>query len=107
MVLYPQKVPRATSSPLGIVSERYVEDASFVRLKLVTFGYTFPKSVSQKLGTQSIKFYVSAENLVTWTDYSGYDPEVSSYEQNNLYPGIDFGAYPNSRTFISGVNVTF
>lgn len=101
------EVPRATSSPLGIVSERYVEDASFLRLKLITLGFTFPKSVSKKLGTQSIKFYVSAENLVTWTKYTGYDPEVSSYEQNNLYPGIDFGAYPNSRTFISGVNVTF
>ncbi|TDW48976.1 TonB-linked SusC/RagA family outer membrane protein [Flavobacterium sp. 270] len=100
-------IPRASSSPLGIVSERYVEDASFVRLKLVTLGYTLPKSISSKLGTKSVKFYVSAENLVTWTKYTGYDPEVSSYEQNNLYPGIDFGSYPNSRTFISGINVTF
>jgi TonB-linked SusC/RagA family outer membrane protein len=101
------EVPRASSSPLGIVSERYVEDASFVRLKLITLGYTLPKSVSKKLGATSVKFYVSAENLVTWTKYTGYDPEVSSYEQNNLYPGIDFGSYPNSKTFISGLNVTF
>ncbi|RZJ38944.1 MAG: TonB-dependent receptor [Chryseobacterium sp.] len=101
------EVPRASSSPLGIVSERYVEDASFLRLKLITLGYTLPKSVSKKLGTKSVKFYVSAENLITWTKYTGYDPEVSSYEQNNLYPGIDFGSYPNSRTFISGLNVTF
>lgn len=101
------EIPRASSSPLGIVSERYVEDASFVRLKLVTLGYTLPKSVSKRLGATSVKFYVSAENLVTWTKYTGYDPEVSSYEQNNLYPGIDFGSYPNSRTFISGLNVTF
>lgn len=101
------EIPRATSSPLGIVSERYVEDASFVRLKLITLGYTLPKSISKKLGTKSVKFYVSAENLITWTKYTGYDPEVSSYEQNNLYPGIDFGSYPNSKTFISGINVTF
>jgi TonB-linked SusC/RagA family outer membrane protein len=101
------EIPRASSSPLGIVSERYVEDASFVRLKLVTLGYTLPKSLSKKLGTKSVKFYVSAENLITWTKYTGFDPEVSSYEQNNLYPGIDFGSYPNSRTFISGLNVTF
>jgi TonB-linked SusC/RagA family outer membrane protein len=101
------EVPRASSSPLGIVSERYVEDASFLRLKLITLGYTLPKSVSKKLGTKSVKFYVSAENLITWTKYTGYDPEVSSYEQNNLYPGIDFGSYPNSRTFISGLNITF
>jgi TonB-linked SusC/RagA family outer membrane protein len=101
------EIPRASSSPLGIVSERYVEDASFLRLKLITFGYTFPKSLSSKIGTKSIKLYVSAENLITWTKYTGYDPEVSSYEQNNLYPGIDFGAYPNSKTFITGLNVTF
>jgi len=101
------EIPRASSSPLGIVSERYVEDASFLRLKLITLGYTLPKSLSSKLGTKSIKFYVSAENLITWTKYTGFDPEVSSYEQNNLYPGIDFGSYPNSRTFISGLNVTF
>jgi TonB-linked SusC/RagA family outer membrane protein len=101
------EIPRASSSPLGIVSERYVEDASFLRLKLITLGYTFPKSFSSKIGTKSIKLYVSAENLLTWTKYTGYDPEVSSYEQNNLYPGIDFGAYPNSKTFITGLNVTF
>ena len=101
------EIPRATSSPLGIVSERYVEDASFLRLKLITLGYTLPKSISTRLKTKSIKFYVSAENLITWTKYTGYDPEVSSYEQNNLYPGIDFGSYPNSKTFISGLNITF
>jgi len=101
------EIPRASSSPLGIVSERYVEDASFLRLKLITLGYTLPKSTSKKLGVKSVKIYVSAENLITWTKYTGYDPEVSSYEQNNLYPGIDFGSYPNSKTFISGLNVTF
>ncbi|MCV2483398.1 TonB-dependent receptor [Flavobacterium sp. SH_e] len=101
------EIPRASSSPLGIVSERYVEDASFLRLKLITLGYTLPKSISKKLGTKSVKVYISAENLITWTKYTGYDPEVSSYEQNNLYPGIDFGSYPNSKTFISGLNVTF
>ena len=100
-------IPRATSSPLGIVSERYVEDASFIRLKTITFGYTLPKNLSSKAGLKSVKLYVSAENLFTWTKYTGYDPEVSSYEQNNLYPGIDFGTYPNSKTFLTGLNVTF
>ncbi|MES2238799.1 MAG: TonB-dependent receptor [Bacteroidota bacterium] len=100
-------IPRATSSPLGIVSERYIEDASFLRLKTITLGYTLPKSITSKIGLKSAKLYVSAENLFTWTKYSGFDPEVSSYEQNNLYPGIDFGAYPNSKTFITGLNLTF
>ncbi len=101
------EIPRASSSPVRYVSDRFIEDASFLRLKLITLGYTFPKSISSKIGTKSIKVYVSAENLITWTKYTGYDPEVSSYEQNNLYPGIDFGAYPNSKTFITGLNVTF
>ena len=101
------EIPRASSSPLRIVSERFIEDASYLRLKSITLGYTLPKSLSSKIGTKSIKVYVSAENLVTWTKYTGYDPEVSSYEQNNLYPGIDYGAYPNSKTFITGLNVTF
>ncbi|WP_269227668.1 SusC/RagA family TonB-linked outer membrane protein [Flavobacterium eburneipallidum] len=101
------EIPRATSSPLGIITERYIEDASFLRLKTITLGYTLPKSLASKIGTKTIKLYVSAENLVTWTKYTGFDPEVSSYEQNNLYPGIDFGAYPNSKTFITGLNVTF
>ena len=101
------EIPRASSSPVAIVSERFVEDASFLRLKQITLGYTLPKSLSSKIGTKSVKLYVTAENLITWTKYTGYDPEVSSYEQNNLYPGIDFGAYPNSKTFITGLNVTF
>jgi len=101
------EIPRASSSPLGIVSERYVEDASFLRLKLITLGYTFPKSITSKIKIQTLKLYVSFENPITWTKYRGYDPEVSSYEQNNLYPGIDFGAYPNSKTFLTGLNLTF
>jgi len=101
------EIPRATSSPLGIVTERYVEDASFLRLKTITLGYTLPKGIASKIGTKSIKVYVSAENLFTWTKYTGFDPEVSTFEQNNLYPGIDIGSYPNSKTFLTGINVTF
>lgn len=101
------EIPRASSSPVRIVSERFIEDGSFLRLKSITLGYTLPKSLSLKAGIKSIKLYVSAENIITWTKYTGYDPEVSSYEQNNLYPGIDYGAYPNTKTFITGLNVTF
>lgn len=100
-------VPRASSSPVGVITERFIEDGSFLRLKTITLGYTLPKSISSKIGTKNIKLYVTAENLFTWTKYSGYDPEISTYGQNNLYPGIDFGAYPSSKTFITGLNVTF
>ncbi|HSD08136.1 TonB-dependent receptor [Flavobacterium sp.] len=102
-----EEIPRAANSPATVVSDRYIEDGSYIRLKTVTLGYSLPKSIASKLRTKSVKFYVSAQNLVTWTNYSGFDPEISSYGQSNLLPGIDYGAYPTSRTFISGVNVTF
>lgn len=102
-----EEIPRAANSPATVVSDRYIEDGSYIRLKTVTLGYTLPKSIASKIKTKAIKFYVSAQNLVTWTKYSGFDPEISSYGQSNLLPGIDYGAYPTSRTFISGVNVTF
>lgn len=97
------EIPRAANSPAAVVSDRYVEDGSFLRLKTLTLGYTLPKIG----GVKNIKVYVSAQNLVTWTKYTGYDPEISSYEQSNLLPGIDYGAYPNARTFIGGLNISF
>lgn len=100
-------IPRASSSPVAVITERFVEDGSFLRLKTISLGYTLPKSVSSKIGTKNIKIYVTAENIFTWTKYSGYDPEISTYGQNNLYPGIDFGAYPSSKTIITGLNLTF
>lgn len=99
------EIPRAASSPATVVSDRYIEDGSFVRLKTLTLGYTFPKSFYSKV--KNLKIYASAQNLLTWTKYSGYDPEISSYEQSNLLPGIDYGAYPNARTITLGFNLSF
>lgn len=100
-------VPRAANSPAAVVSDRTVEDGSFVRLKTLTLGYTLPKTFSEKFKLSNVKVYVSGTNLLTWTKYSGFDPEISSYEQSNLYPGIDYGAYPNARTITAGLNVSF
>lgn len=100
-------VPRAASSPASVVSDRYIENGSYLRLKTLTLGYSFPKSVVSKINAKNIKLYLSSQNLFTWTKYKGYDPEVSSFEQNSTLSGIDYGAYPNSRTFIAGLNVTF
>jgi TonB-linked SusC/RagA family outer membrane protein len=100
-------VARAASSPAAVVSDRFVEDGSFLRLKTITLGYTLPKSVANKIKSNNIKLYVSAQNLFTWTKYSGYDPEINSYGQSNLFQGVDYGAYPSSKTFITGLNVTF
>jgi hypothetical protein len=85
------------------VSDRFVEDGSFVRLKNVTLGYTLPAFK----GINRIRVYVSGNNLATITKYSGFDPEVNSYGGNNTQVGIDNIVYPMARTFLAGLQVTF
>ena len=99
-------VPRASNSPVAQMSDRYIQDGSYLRLKNLVFGYNFSNDLLAKIRVKQIRIYASAQNLVTWTKYKGYDPEVSSFEQNNLAQGIDYGAYPNSKTFLLGLNVT-
>lgn len=83
-----------------------IEDASFLKLSNVTLGYTFPKQMIQRIGLKNLRLYATGNNLATWTKYSGFDPEVSTMK-SGLTPGVDFGAYPLSRSFIFGVNVAF
>lgn len=82
-----------------------VEDASFLRLSNVNLGYTFPKKTIRKVGLQNLRLYLTGNNLFVWTPYTGFDPEVST-KGNSLTPGVDFGAYPRSRSFIFGLNLT-
>jgi TonB-linked SusC/RagA family outer membrane protein len=91
------------------VSDRYVEDGSFLRIKNLTLGYTLP---AKWLGTstvhaQSLRLYATAQNLATFTKYRGYDPEVGSFGQSSLQTGVDNGAYPVARTLTLGLNVGF
>lgn len=86
---------------------RWVEDGSYVRLKNVTLSYNLPASLTRKLGMSAFRAYVSGSNILTFTDYTGYDPEVSSYNANDARLGIDFGSYPQARTFTVGVDLTF
>ena len=88
------------------VSSRYVEDGSYLRLKSVTLGYDLPKSVCNLMKAQKLHVYVTGENPLTFTKYSGYDPEVSAYGVG-IAPGIDFGSYPQSRSFMFGLNLNF
>lgn len=83
-----------------------VEDAPFLKLSNVTLGYTFPKTAIAKLGLKNLRLYATGNNLATWTPYTGFDPEVSTMK-SGLTPGVDFGAYPLSRSFIFGLNVAF
>jgi TonB-linked SusC/RagA family outer membrane protein len=87
--------------------QRYVEDGSYVRLKNVTLGYSIPLSVINRIGASKLRAYVSGTNLFTSTKYTGYDPEVSSYNSSDGQLGIDFGNYPTSKTITFGIDVTF
>ena len=90
-----------------LYSDRYIEDGDYVRLKNLQLGYTLPKSVSDRLFASSIRVYVSSDNLITLTDYSGFDPEVGPFQGNALHFGVDYGQYPQARTFMAGINVNF
>jgi TonB-linked SusC/RagA family outer membrane protein len=109
-------IPRAIKDDVSNseVSSRYIENGSYLRLKSVTLGYSLPKSVISKLRISRLMVYVTSENLLTFTKYSGFDPEVSAFSASNqdntsknTAPGVDFGTYPQSRDFVFGLNVTF
>jgi hypothetical protein len=91
----------------GRYSSRWIEDGSYVRLKNLTVGYTLPTTLINKARISSLRVYVSGQNLITWTDYSGYDPEVSADPFSSTSVGRDFGVYPQSRTYTVGLNASF
>ncbi|PRY89157.1 SusC/RagA family TonB-linked outer membrane protein [Mongoliibacter ruber] len=94
--------PSSRTRPF-VLSDRHIEDASFLRIRNVTFGYTFPATNINWL--RSFRFYMQGQNLFTFTNYSGFDPEVNSLGQNPIGIGIDRGTFPMARTFIMGVNI--
>lgn len=97
---------RAGGQGFQDVSSRVVEDGSYLRLKTVNISYKLSKDIVEKLKMNSVEFYLSGQNLLTWTDYSGFDPEVS-VENSLITPGIDYSAYPKHRVFSLGLNVSF
>ena len=100
-------IPAATNSGSNkVISSRIIEDGSFLRLKTATLGYTLPKAKITKAGLSNVRFYLAAQNLWTWTSYSGYDPEVS-VRNSALTPGLDFSSYPRSLSVSFGVNLAF
>ena len=85
-----------------------VEDASFLRVQNITVGYTLPKKWMKSIFLDSVRIYFTGYNLFCFTGYDGYDPEVdTSSKKNPMCPGIDYAAYPKSRTLVGGINVTF
>ena len=91
-----------------VLSDRFVEDGSFLRIQNVSIGYTLPKGLVSKAGIQNLKVYANLQNLYTFTKYSGYDPEIgSSYADGNWLSGVDNGRYPSPRIYTIGINLTF
>ncbi len=89
----------------AVPNSYYVEDASFLRLQNVSFGYTLPISITKPIGVRNIKLYYSANNLITFSKYQGFTPEVDS--GNSLLTGFDVIGYPRATSHIFGINVTF
>jgi len=97
------------STPTGryAVTSWAIEDGSFLRLNNITLGYTLPTKLTKKFYIQKLRVYGSAYNVAIWTKYSGYDPEVDSRRATPATPGVDYSAYPKSRSFNFGLNLTF
>jgi TonB-linked SusC/RagA family outer membrane protein len=83
-----------------------VENGSFLRINNLTFGYTLPKALTARAKVQTLRFYVTLNNLYTFTKYTGYDPEVNTRRATPLTPGVDYAAYPRSRAFLFGMNLS-
>jgi TonB-linked SusC/RagA family outer membrane protein len=90
-----------------VFSDWAVEDGSFLRMTTLTLGYTLPKQISSRLRMQNMRIYASGYNLWLLTNYTGFDPEVSTRRQTPLTPGVDYSAYPKSKSFLFGLNVNF
>lgn len=99
--------PRVTNAGHNYIpSERFIEDGSFLRLRNITLGYTFPKELLGRANIQNLRIYVGGTNLITWTDYTGYTPEIVN-ANNPFDTGFDSGIFPIARTYTVGINFSF
>ncbi len=96
-----------TPDKLYETSNYMIEDGSFVRVRNITIGYSLPAILTRKVFIEKARIYASALNPFTFTGYSGYNPEVSTYSTNQLNPGIDYGPYPVAKSLIIGLNINF
>lgn len=99
-------IPAINANGMFVYSSRVVEDGSYLRLKNISLGYTLPRKVLRKMHFDTLRVYVSADNIWTWTKYSGPDPEVST-RNSVLTPGFDWSAYPRAFGLTAGLSFTF
>jgi hypothetical protein len=83
-----------------------VEDGSFLRINNITLGYTMPSKLLNRIFIENLRIYATVNNIFTFTNYSGYDPEVDTRRSTPMTPGVDYSAYPRSKMFLIGVNVS-
>ena len=102
-------IPRAslTNKNWREYSSRWLEDASYLRLKTLTLGYNFSPEFTQRIGMRNLRLYMQGQNLLTFTNYTGLDPEVNQNARNPLVAGSDFGTHPQVRTISFGINIEF
>lgn len=99
---YPRLTSNDSNGNFGKMSEFYLEKGDYLRLKVIQLGYSLPNNIVSKIGANKLRFYLSAENLLTLTKYTGYDPEIGG----GVF-GIDKGVYPQARSFMLGVQLQF
>lgn len=102
-------IPRMTAANYAgnLRPSRFVEDGSYIRLKNIALGYTLPSSLTSKFGIQKLRLYVTGQNVITITDYTGLDPELTGPASNQLVQGMEFYTFPHARTFTGGITVSF
>ncbi|CAG5000013.1 TonB-dependent receptor P3 [Dyadobacter sp. CECT 9275] len=101
-------IPRANAAGGSrLLSSLHIEDGSYLRVKNISFGYNLPKSWLSRVSVGSAKVYVALQNYLTFTKYSGLDPEVNRYGSSSLSQGLDYGAYPAAKTILAGINLKF
>lgn len=102
-----QRITVSDANDNSRMSNRFIEDGSYLRLKNISLGYTFSQNFLKKYQIENLRLYVNVQNLFTWTKYTGYDPEIGSYNQNVLLRGIDYARYPSQRIYTFGLNFMF
>ncbi|MCB0529182.1 MAG: SusC/RagA family TonB-linked outer membrane protein, partial [Saprospiraceae bacterium] len=103
-------IPRPTTTDNNRntrMSDRFIEDGSYLRLQNIRLGYTFPTDMSKRLRIERLRLYVNAQNVKTFTKYTGYDPEIGAFNQDPLLQNVDMGRYPTPRLYTFGLDVDF
>jgi TonB-linked SusC/RagA family outer membrane protein len=98
-------IPRLNRAITGVYGSQFVEDGSYLRLKTLNLGYTLPSKWLKKYKVSRLRVYVSTNNIITWSRYKGYDPEVSAF-RTGLTPSLDYSTYPRPLTITGGLNLT-